>query len=467
MEDTPIFIHSLFRSGSTYMFQVFRRSQAGYWCYQEALHEDALFAHEKPAALLNSNEKNASMLRHPKLDKPYFQELYATWHAWKGTLSASAVYDAYFSGSNHDTGIPFWRALIDSAKGRPVFQECRTSCRIKKIKKELGGYHIYLWRNPWDQWWSYKTTPYFDAVNQLLVNIENKPDSLKILQSALGLISIRKHEDVFAALQYHKERPVDSEKKYMIFYLLWCLGLKSGMEYADLLLNIDGLSDSGEYRKNIENTLRKNGIDQIDFSDCSIPQGHYFKGDMAFFIPLEDRIHQILIKSGWSKESIYELQSLRKRFEPQKWAASIPATSMTEQMGRTRSLVMRLETETARAAQSVYSSWSWRLTAPLRWVDKKIQGFKNRRHVLIGNSIDRLPLSYLKKNLQRLNAESAKYPILDRPIKWLSWSLPQDSPASSSPKDLNVQSLSPSANQIFNDLKTAIELNQNKKSSCE
>jgi len=49
--ELPIYIHSLFRAGSTYLFHVFRRSKAGYWCYQEPLHEVAFIAKHNPDIL--------------------------------------------------------------------------------------------------------------------------------------------------------------------------------------------------------------------------------------------------------------------------------------------------------------------------------------------------------------------------------------------------------------------------------
>ncbi|MGQ9797531.1 MAG: hypothetical protein ACUVR9_14345, partial [Desulfosoma sp.] len=157
MEKSPIFIHSLFHSGSTYLSHVFRRSPCGYWCYQEPLHEAVYFAKNDPTILLRGfGEEDLNLYRHPRLDKPYFQELLDVWPAWKDTLDQSAIYDAYFPAPGQDFGIGYWQALVNAAQGRPVFQECRTSGRIGAIKARLGGYHIYLWRNPWDQWWSYE-----------------------------------------------------------------------------------------------------------------------------------------------------------------------------------------------------------------------------------------------------------------------------------------------------------------------
>ena len=72
----PVFIHSLWRAGSTYLFSVFRRSNAGYWCYQEPVHEIALLAKDNPENLLSYNGEKMQALRHPPLAASYFLELY-------------------------------------------------------------------------------------------------------------------------------------------------------------------------------------------------------------------------------------------------------------------------------------------------------------------------------------------------------------------------------------------------------
>ena len=65
----PVFIHSLFRAGSTYLFNCFRRSPFGYWCYQEPLNEYLVNAVNMPGKLLELHEENATHLRHPKLER--------------------------------------------------------------------------------------------------------------------------------------------------------------------------------------------------------------------------------------------------------------------------------------------------------------------------------------------------------------------------------------------------------------
>ncbi|MCL7420751.1 MAG: hypothetical protein M8364_07605 [Methylobacter sp.] len=347
MNESPIFIHSLFRAGSTYLFNVFRRSVDGYWCYQEALHEAAVFARNSPKLLLEGfGEEKVAPLRHPQITTPYFQELYDTWPAWKDALNESAVYDGYFAPPNADIGIPYWRTLIEAAKGRAVFQECRTASRIAAIKEQLGGYHIYLWRNPWDQWWSYKVTPYFDMANQLIINAPNPPAALVALHSALGFEK-HEHVDISRAFAYIGTKPLSAEESYLIFYMLWCLGLQQGGIQADLMLNIDRLSDSPIYQTEVKQQLEEGGITGLDFADCHVPQGLYLDQDRAFFAGLEDRVHSWLLIGGWSQDDLDKIQALREQFLPVSWHDSIETLSpfdLTEQTTRARSLARRFET---------------------------------------------------------------------------------------------------------------------------
>ena len=286
-------------------------------------------------------------MRHPTLNKPYFEELYEVWPSWRDAINPTAIYEGYFGCTTIDIGIPFFRALIESAKGRPVFQECRTANRIEAIKKAFRGFHVFLWRNPWDQWWSYKTTDYFNAINQIIINSQGTPSPVAALKVELCLEFEKIPDDILRTLDHFRKRPLSSKNSYMIFYLLWCLGMKSGIKHADLLLNIDRLSDSIDYRNGVLASLHAVGIEQIDLSDCSIPQACYLEKDKSFFIPLEERVHELLTNSGWTKDDINQLQGIRESFKPAVWnrpKESLPSWSIMEQLTRARSIAMRMET---------------------------------------------------------------------------------------------------------------------------
>jgi hypothetical protein len=350
MNRAPIFIHSLFRAGSTYLFNVFRRSDLGYWCYQESLHEAVIDANDNPDHLLRGRGGDLlQQLRHPRMELPYFHELRAVWPAWKNKLSSYAIYGGYFAPPNTDIGVSYWRALIDAAEGRPVFQECRTAGRIGAINQQLGGFHIYLWRNPWDQWLSYKIDRYFDVANQLIIGASNSPPVILQLNRALAS-ETRAPIDLPESFAYFWLKPLSSEESYLVFYTLWCLGLQEGAQHAHLMLNIDRLSDSPAYRFEMQSQLAETGIDRIDFVDCQIPQACYLQKDQSFFGALEDKVHQWLKEGGWSQGELEHVQALRHKFEPETWGYSISALSpqdMAEQASRARAVARRFETNAA------------------------------------------------------------------------------------------------------------------------
>ncbi|MDY7573969.1 DUF4214 domain-containing protein [Actimicrobium sp. CCI2.3] len=345
----PVFIHSLWRSGSTYLFSVFRRSTDGYWCYQEPVHEIALLSKDSPENLLSFVGDRMRALRHPALTDSYFLELYEVAAHWREVITKPMIYDEYFSTQTENRLMDYLTALITHAKGRPVIQECRTSCRVGAIKKALGGTHIYLWRNPWDQWWSYKSTYYFDLTSQLILNAPGHPDVIARLKKEIGFECFHSN-DINQELAYFDRNRLSAEHSYLVFYMLWCLGLFEGIDHADQLLNIDTLSTGQHYRDEVRQQLRQFGVTNIDFSDCKVPQTYYDAKDKDFFVALEDQVHGLLLLSGFSQAKLDRLQSLRQSNEPELWAA--PTTDMVAEKiladgVRAREIVVRFETENA------------------------------------------------------------------------------------------------------------------------
>ncbi|WP_419569505.1 hypothetical protein [Rheinheimera sp.] len=349
--NNPIFIHSLFRTGSTYLFNVFRRSDVGYWCYQEPTHEIAFFSKDDSSILqVDHGEEKVTMLRHPAMNKGYFQELMDTWPHWQHVIKEEMIYNSYFGASSHEAlGIPYWRVLIEAAaaRGRPVLQECRTSNRIASIKQALGGFHIYLWRNPWDQWWSYKVASYFEHAELLIAHSEYSPTVVKTLCAELG-IEAYPQGDIAGEFAFYAARPLTSEQSYLIFYLLWVLALKHANDNADVMINIDRLSDSASYREEVLQTLQNVAdVSGISLADCRVPQTDYLQRDEQFFLPLESRIHELLLSHGWSSVELAQLAVVRNEFAPVRTAAASGLSAVTEQASRARELVIRFETELA------------------------------------------------------------------------------------------------------------------------
>ncbi len=102
MDKKPIYIHSLFRSGSTYIFNTFRNAQENYYCYQEPLHEFLLMAKEDHNNILEADSATATSLRHVKLKKPYFYEFFQSAQGVADTFNKSICYDLFFDKQDYE-----------------------------------------------------------------------------------------------------------------------------------------------------------------------------------------------------------------------------------------------------------------------------------------------------------------------------------------------------------------------------
>ena len=334
-EASAIFIHSLFRSGSTYLFNVFRRSDGGFWCYQEPLHEVLLKARENPDLLVQTHRDLAERLRHPKLEKPYWWELNEVRESWQGLLEKSFIFDDAFGRDPAacDALGRYLGALIDASRGRPVIEECRTFARIPMIRERNGGLHLYLWRNPWDQWWSYKVDPYFEVTSQLILSATTVPPVFDALREQLGFVPIR-DASVEAEIGHFWNRPLAPGDSYALFFALWCFALLEAREHADLLVNADHLSSSPGYRAEVLERLHAHDIDSVQFEDCDIHRAYFAGRDLDFFEPIESRIYDLMLEQGYAREALDYLVETRRRFTPKGRHPNLAYTAAARRMRR-------------------------------------------------------------------------------------------------------------------------------------
>ena len=345
-KQSPIFIHSLWRSGSTYIFNVFRMSKAAYFCYQEPIHEIAYIWKDNPEKLLQIDGDIVRPLRHPLLDRPYYYELFQTADSWRGVITKPIIYDQYFDSTCSEGLAAYISALIHSAKKRPVIQECRTSSRIGAIKEKFSGVHIYLWRNPWDQWWSYKSTNYFDLTTQLILNSANCPAVILKLRSEIHFEEMH-FDEINDEIAYFDRHRLSAEDSYLAFYVLWLISMHEANNSADIQICIDTLSENYEYQKDILQKLSTYGVVGIDFSDCIASFSIFSEQDRLFFQRIEDRAHGLLLSSGYSQKTLNAI--LKKRFDAE---ASIQKSNeekticrLIESNARAHEIVLRQETE--------------------------------------------------------------------------------------------------------------------------
>lgn len=318
MDLTPIFVHSLFRAGSTYMFGTFRRSTAGYWCYQEPLHEYIRHVADSPERLLDVDFHVGSALRHPELQKPYFWEFYEVRDAIAPLFKKDLSYDSFFARErdpSFESVATYVGALLHHARGTPMLQCCRSFGRAAALRGRFGGKHIHLWRNPWDQWWSYQVDIYFEATNQLILNASDLPPVLRSVKQQCSIYDFH-DSNIEIEIAHATSHRLHARQAYFAFYSLWLYALIETERIADISVNIDMLSSSTVYRDRSLATLAAAGIAELDFSDCHIAQAVFSSADRAFFESVENDVHALFSAQGYDATDLASALSYRAECVP-------------------------------------------------------------------------------------------------------------------------------------------------------
>ncbi|MDF1821879.1 MAG: hypothetical protein P1U64_09910 [Alcanivoracaceae bacterium] len=294
----PVFVHSLFRAGSTYMFNAFRRAAGDYWCYQEPLNEKLVHNARREGGFLVGSEQARQHLRHPQMEKPHCYEFHPVTEDVVSLFRPGFSYDHYFFADDdaRQALIRYFRALQSGAQGRPVFQCCRTAGRVALLRAEMGGAHVFLERNPWDQWWSYRSDPYFNSRNLFIAGAPGTPHFLEGLKPDIGIPPL-KDVPVSGRENYFINRRLNPAGSYTLFYSLWCHAVMEALPHCDLNLDMDQLAASETYQDWAAGALEELGIPGLSFRDCELPRAVYGETEVAFFTDIEKVVHERLLAS--------------------------------------------------------------------------------------------------------------------------------------------------------------------------
>jgi hypothetical protein len=261
------FLHSLYRSSSTYFFNEFRKI-GGYTCYQEPENEFLINLDKNPEALHNLSNNTAESLRHPTLGAPYFDEFYKIKSKLVGKYKESFAFKDYFGSG---LKIPrdqyeYFRLLIDNADGVPLLQLCKSLGRLKQFTQSFQGLHVSLSRNPHDQWWSNKVSAYtFDPAYLLIANADNCPESIRSVKIKYNIPFINL-ENVNQAFDVARKNYLDPASSYALFYSIWLHSQISMRKHSDIIVNIDRLNKK-KYASEIILDLNNRGFKSPNFSN--------------------------------------------------------------------------------------------------------------------------------------------------------------------------------------------------------
>jgi hypothetical protein len=279
-----IFLHSGFRTGSTWFWQRFRAA-SGTRAYYEPFHE--VLARLDAAALLQvAPQRWAS--GHPGVDAPYFAEYREVLLPEGGVRFYHTRFaaEAYYDSEPDPPQALYLRNLIDRACDAgvvPVFGFCRSLGRVPWFRALGRGLNVVTWRNPLDQWASCRDQAvlhqnwYFlfrfvlfasfgarhRRFGPFFADLALPPAPEGIATTQLGPL-----------LGYFDA--ANLETLFSIFLRVYMLDMLIALEHADYLVDLDALTENADRRRETAEALRDlTGLSELSFDDCALPRHEF------------------------------------------------------------------------------------------------------------------------------------------------------------------------------------------------
>jgi hypothetical protein len=304
MFEKAVFIHSLFRTGSTYVWHKFRRNEK-YRCYYEPLHQDLVSLNTNRPDLWEYGTNVTGQMRFPSLDRSLTHEYQPLLKPDKKRLPLfrkSFSFDE-FCRNSANSGIKMYiDSLLEQAGSCiPVLQFNRTALRIRWFKENYPhATHIYLVRHPHNQFQSYLSMMTENNLDIFLVMdtlIAGKNRDYGMLKRLGARIPLFRYRDRFFANEYLiyrlLSRCYSDWERYYIFYFIWFYSLFENVRYADLLINMDLLTQDRSYQKKISHYLKLKGLDGVDFHDACLRRYTSFRHSPSVMREIEKEIHRL------------------------------------------------------------------------------------------------------------------------------------------------------------------------------
>lgn len=291
--DQPIFIHALFRAGSTYIWRKLREKQ-NLCVFYEPLHEDlALF---RASNLDEMRKRHAPAIFHKdRGDENWFfyeyEPLVRDGDAGIPEFNRKFSYDYY---AKNDEGADL-RAYIDAlletaAPKNPVLQFNRTSLRQEWFAREYPGcLQVYLYRGDFHQWMSAARFETARGIKGFLRNslmISGKNKDAPLMAPLAQIVPLAATPNVTRMHQMY-DKIYDAyalEEHFVISYYIWMMSLIEACKHADLIVDVDRLSRDRLYQMEMsfEFMLRNAPVEFLDaavkFYD--VAEGELTEGSM-------------------------------------------------------------------------------------------------------------------------------------------------------------------------------------------
>lgn len=250
-----IFLHSLWRSSSTYIASKFRSPEHNTYWYYEPYNAVLSKISKERAQSYDHTSWNSG---HTPLDQAYFYEYIPLLKAGGGVKGYHRDFadKGYFpnTATLPDAEREYLNYLQDYAglQGKiPVFAFCRSLGRVGHLRGLLEGVHITQYRNPHNVLAScYKTKAY----RQVIATIKaTPPNSLPHLLGFLCSNNAKSgEENPWPPVLSDSLDSMFSREFLSLFFEFYIISNVSAIFYSDIFLDVDRLASDQEYRLGIE-----------------------------------------------------------------------------------------------------------------------------------------------------------------------------------------------------------------------
>lgn len=278
---SPVFLHSGFRSGSTWFWKRFRVAENSY-AYYEPFNEvlGGLTLDDIP------NYKTTGWASgHPDLIAPYYEEFRPLIRPEGGVIGFrdEFAYGLYYNKAPHAPQREYIETLARHARdlGRvPVFGFCRSFGRVPWLRQHIAGRHIVTLRNPKDQWISYCNqlikydNSYFQCRAYLIGYIGWKTGVYSNFYQDLPFPDLLNVPELERGKKFFSHfESLDMGQRCRIFLRSFALDMLIALPQADLVVDLDQLSADPVYRRDMTEQLRTlTGLMDLSFDDCALPR---------------------------------------------------------------------------------------------------------------------------------------------------------------------------------------------------
>jgi hypothetical protein len=275
-----VFLHSGWRCASTYVWNRFRRNLHTTSFYEPFGENLARSSHKR----IKRQTAQGWDSRHPPLTLPYAEEYRPLLRPFlKGVpgYRKELALERYFpTAAGIGPEVRYVSRLIRLARQRdtcPVLGFSRSLGRAAALKDALGGYHVLIRRNPLQQWLSCRSyrdkmaISYFELCHLLILALAPPGTPARRFADTLGLPPLPRGLPQQLRCLDAALRPWRDELSYRAFVAVSLLSHAVAEPVVDLVLDVDRLGRSQQYRETVRGRIMADVGLGIDFEDCRVP----------------------------------------------------------------------------------------------------------------------------------------------------------------------------------------------------